>query len=377
MSTYTDIFGGLRIPAQLPLDPKTYKSNQAELSNLGANNNLAFTYYKGLIVYCAQESTYWIWREKVGSEIGLITPDFVYPSGVISLGVNYSGQTYNFFPYTVNSNNVPGTLQILDSLEMSFDWKGRLEPNPKPVKNLPKKVSDSYFVRKGYIGYTKPVLDNTGEALEYPPYEGDQKLLFEAIVFNLGVKIKNFDFIKDFEPTVVISRYTPSVKKNDKNPKPINPEIPSSMLFPTKTWRRGSFKFSKDNDPIRLSRIPIKKGYQILDFGQEHYFRHHIKEDTFSPSPVKRIFSTRGANKRYSQVSSSRTERTFVYLQFHIEIKVQGETYLSKPLGRLKMVLQSQLEDKLYPFNFGDIVPYDFSGLPEKQRWTRIYFKHT
>jgi hypothetical protein len=93
-----DIQTGLRVPAPAPLDSKLYVLTYSSLESLGASNHLAFSYYKGMTIYCVETDTYYRWREKVGSEVGTISGDFTYPTSFISNGITYSGEVYNFFP---------------------------------------------------------------------------------------------------------------------------------------------------------------------------------------------------------------------------------------------------------------------------------------
>ena len=99
MSDFSNILGGLNIPSQIPLDVKSYSANELILSDLGDNFNLAYTYYKGLKVFCFEEQTTWEWKEVLSGQenTGLIEDDFVYPANIITFGVDYSNKTYNFF----------------------------------------------------------------------------------------------------------------------------------------------------------------------------------------------------------------------------------------------------------------------------------------
>lgn len=91
-----DIPVGLRVPAQVPLDDKTYKINEAALQDLGVDNTLAYTYHKGLRVLCIEERTIYEWKEMEVGDVGLLPSDFVYPNGVVEYGVDYSNKAYNF-----------------------------------------------------------------------------------------------------------------------------------------------------------------------------------------------------------------------------------------------------------------------------------------
>jgi hypothetical protein len=96
-NSVTDIPVGLRVPAQVPLDAKLYIADEASLMNLGISNNLAFTYYEGMIIYCVLERRRYEWREGLLGEVGLLPTGFTYPTPLVVNGVIYSGKTFNFF----------------------------------------------------------------------------------------------------------------------------------------------------------------------------------------------------------------------------------------------------------------------------------------
>jgi hypothetical protein len=88
-----DIQTGLRVVSQIPLDQKTHFANETILQDLGPNDNLAFTYYEGMQVYCVLEKSRYEWVE---SPIGLLPVSFTYPNNLIINGVDYSNKEYNF-----------------------------------------------------------------------------------------------------------------------------------------------------------------------------------------------------------------------------------------------------------------------------------------
>lgn len=105
---YNNLLTGLRVQTQIPLDVKQYIQNELLLSNLGVSNNLAFTYTKGLIIYCIDEGTRWEWKPSLGSG-GLLSTDYIYPSNIITFGINYSNQAYNFY-------------EIINTSQVNSDW---------------------------------------------------------------------------------------------------------------------------------------------------------------------------------------------------------------------------------------------------------------
>ena len=104
---YNNIPKGLKLTTQIPLDVKTYVADEATLAYLGTGDNLAYTYYDGLRVFCIAERTNYEWREvQAGEENeGLVTLDFTYPAGLTAFGIDYSNKKYNFFPFTFTGAN--------------------------------------------------------------------------------------------------------------------------------------------------------------------------------------------------------------------------------------------------------------------------------
>lgn len=105
MATFNNILLGLKVQSQIPLDVKGYSLSEDTLQDLGENNYLAFSYHKGLTVFCLNEGTRWEWREpEIGeTEIPLLAEDFIYPPNHSAFGVDYSNKAFNFFPYLVGA----------------------------------------------------------------------------------------------------------------------------------------------------------------------------------------------------------------------------------------------------------------------------------
>ena len=99
MSLTNNIPTKLRVPAQLALDAKSVVTTLSELQTLGTNNNLAYTYYKGMEVLCSENLGIYRWRPvKEGETGGTLPSNFTYPAGIVSEdGVVYSNIAYNFF----------------------------------------------------------------------------------------------------------------------------------------------------------------------------------------------------------------------------------------------------------------------------------------
>ena len=115
MSLTNDIPTKLRVPAQLALDAKSVVTTLSQLQTLGADNNLAYTYYKGMPVICAENLGLYRWRPVEEGETGGTLPsNFIYPAGIVSEdGVVYSNIAYNFFKETtLTVENLTELVQI-------------------------------------------------------------------------------------------------------------------------------------------------------------------------------------------------------------------------------------------------------------------------
>ena len=120
MNNINDIPVSLRVPSQVPLDTKLYRKQSSELLDLGLNDNRAFTYYRGMRVYCSLERKTFEWRENLLNEIGILPTDFIYPIGTNVMGIDYSNKAYNFIevpniqPVNADWNSTSGLSEILN-----------------------------------------------------------------------------------------------------------------------------------------------------------------------------------------------------------------------------------------------------------------------
>ena len=115
MSLTNNIPTKLRVPAQLALDAKSVVTSLSQLQTLGTNNNLAYTYYKGMPVICSEDLGIYRWRPVNEGETGGTLPsNFTYPAGIVSEdGVVYSNIAYNFFKETtLTVENLTKLVQI-------------------------------------------------------------------------------------------------------------------------------------------------------------------------------------------------------------------------------------------------------------------------
>lgn len=123
---YNDIPVGLRVPSNLPLDAKLWVKSKTEISSLGINDNLAYTYYKGMRIYCANEKEIYEWMPVVEGNlrglIPLLFSAFTYPLGYNVNDINYSGIAYNLFKipqaWDIVIPEVPGIQNVGDGADV-------------------------------------------------------------------------------------------------------------------------------------------------------------------------------------------------------------------------------------------------------------------
>ena len=83
-------------PHKFPLDKKLWYPSVSAV-NLGQNNHLAFSFYKGMRIFCAEERQMYEWKPVVAGDSTLLNANFTYPAGSPAVnGVVYEGSTYNF-----------------------------------------------------------------------------------------------------------------------------------------------------------------------------------------------------------------------------------------------------------------------------------------
>ena len=119
MSLSNDIPTKLRVPAQLALDAKSVVTTLSELQTLGTNNNLAYTYYKGMKVLCSENLKVYMWRPVEEEETGgTLASNFTYPNNIVSEdGVDYSNTAYNFFEISLTGPQGPQGIQGIQGIQ--------------------------------------------------------------------------------------------------------------------------------------------------------------------------------------------------------------------------------------------------------------------
>ena len=85
---------GFRVTTQSPIDDRHVFKTIAALIDLGVNNQNAYRYHEGMMTYCIENRSEYVWRE---SATGALATSFTYPANIVANGITYSGRAFNFF----------------------------------------------------------------------------------------------------------------------------------------------------------------------------------------------------------------------------------------------------------------------------------------
>lgn len=101
MFTSNNIPNGLKVPSSIPLDSELWAKSRSNISSLGDSNHLAFSYYKGMRIYVADQKEIYEWmpvsEANLMSLTALLPSNFTYPNNYIVNEVDYSNIAYNLF----------------------------------------------------------------------------------------------------------------------------------------------------------------------------------------------------------------------------------------------------------------------------------------
>lgn len=96
-----NITDSLNIPTQIPLDYKIWYKTKDDIT-LGEDDYLAYSFYKGMLVYCAEERILYEWTTKDSvknsESVKLFPNNFKYIDDMPTInGVEYAGKEFNFY----------------------------------------------------------------------------------------------------------------------------------------------------------------------------------------------------------------------------------------------------------------------------------------
>lgn len=119
------------VAGQFPRNAKLYVKTLAELIDLGVDDYKAYRYYDGMIVFCIETLTHYIWKNKNRARTGefSVSTSFTYQNGTIANGIDYSSQTYCFYPFNSpqvfqNTQNINLLLAQNRILSGGIKWLG-------------------------------------------------------------------------------------------------------------------------------------------------------------------------------------------------------------------------------------------------------------
>jgi hypothetical protein len=291
-------------------------------------------------------------------DINKALSDEIFNPRVIALIAQNSGNV------TINEK-----LQIIaNSSNLELKWKNRDRFYYKKPEQNTVGVQDSIYTRNGFIGYVEPTLDEFGGVryitdskvkggavpakkgkAQAVPFSEERNLWEIDLINNLVINLdkKTWNYIKDLKPFIQITRY-----KNSKNKGAENVNFTGGVEKNINHTSTSGFKVNKKAPAFRPSKIYINSNFQVIDFGQEHYFRTDqyfsrgetggILNRVKARGLLNRFDTTFQSNKPY-QNEKMITKKSWIYLEFSIGFEYNKTEIISKPLNRLKMTFT--LED--------------------------------
>lgn len=193
-----NIPNSLMVPTQLPVDGKSWVASVHQISNLGLGFYKAFMYYKGLMIYCADNKTTYVWDEanENSGSTGLLTEDFVYPADAPEVnGISYASKAYNFFKVEETQKDriielseitvSESILKIHNTEESPSKWiiNGNLYQDTEERSIIIPPVTPSFF-RVDYVIFYKA--DLMSNPVGYILGEEDEFNFIEPTVFPLN-----------------------------------------------------------------------------------------------------------------------------------------------------------------------------------------------
>ncbi len=151
----------------------------------------------------------------------------------------------------------------------------------------------------------------------------------------LGIKINNEVIFANGEVYLFIDRYKPK--------RVIRTTTTDTHIYSIKT---SGFKHPVNASkyyPKRQTEIRLNSANEMLDFGQEYFFKKHFD--------WQGNFSGPRANGLMRKATNYNNTQAQVYLQFRIKWVLNGKEYHSKPLQKLCMIFS------MLPQN-GNVISY-------------------
>lgn len=242
------------------------------------------------------------------------------------------------------NNNGEGSLSqseviklALDTMDLKLSWKKGDRRYLKTKEEITAGVTNSIYTRNGFISYKELAVTGSNTLTNF-----DKNLWEVNEIMNLVFKFnkEKFDKLSSYSPKIVIYRYKDTNYKGLQDPQYSN----SANLNEN---RHSGYKLSKSDLIYRPNKIPINKSLQVIDIGQEHYFRLNEEYSVINnPTFVNlKKFSARGLGNKFRSLTGEPIngkrphKKAWVWLEFALEIDYNGQVLLSKPLSRVKMIL--------------------------------------
>lgn len=195
---------------QAPLDAKVLVTSKANLISEFTANPLpsALTYYKGMIVYLAEEESFFIWERPFSPFFKhhkkLLDENFIYPQDATYDGISYGNEAYNFIEFTYRKEYI-GSWDVSEKLiDIVVYGAGTQTPfTQNQITNLWPNASKVSFVSGDLTGiklfgqnvdFYQPINLSDWNSLVYEVWDTDPSFLQEVriLVMEAGDNIDQF-----------------------------------------------------------------------------------------------------------------------------------------------------------------------------------------
>lgn len=228
----------------------------------------------------------------------------------------------------------------INSANIGVSWRnGESKYKKSSIQNTTG-VQMNIFSRNGYLGNSEPSLDAMS-AVKYINSSGqeDKKLWEITSIPNLIIEIeeKYWNSIINYNPFLEIRRYKPS--RNKGKDKTNN----------KKNFSDSGYKLNETFEGLKPGRILLGENRQVVDFGQEHYFKVDLDFVNSTSGSIPKKVRARGMGNSLSSKLDSKSKKegivdrkvqsAFVYLELRLGITYNGEYLISNELAKVKMSL--------------------------------------
>lgn len=312
------------------------------LSRIGSGDLIHAKDYEGRSVFFEFKS----YTEDVDNNNNVIYRIQVVPDGN---NVNYYYQpTDEFICILEVVKSKSGSLNLFENLEVNLFWNGRGWNDEHDFSEYGKFIDRSKFVAKDGTGvyYFKTI---------------------KTKVYFLGIEVKNYDSIKDYNPVLVIERYK-RPRQNQTN-RALGDYHKSPAMYRS-TWMFSDYIVANspnmpNNSIYRPCLIPITERQKYYDIYAENYFSQvdppkALGNQNFVTHPKTAEVGIQDDSETYSRKIPQR-RKGFAHCRLRIRLDVTGKgDFIYSPVLTYFKIIDQLNWDYNTPPNESSVIKYSY-----------------